>query len=99
MPSDRSGDGIDRFPSSFDEVVGDGIRQDLEFLKSDWSRRTTYGRFRLLPILVVYPVASLAMIGCGIVLFVLFRLFVALDALSQRLKDARDRIEPEVYDE
>lgn len=79
-------------------AVVDGVGCDVEHLRSEWRQRTAYGRVRLAPLLAVYPfIATFYLVAAGL-MYGLYRSAVISVAGWQRLCDARERLEPEVYD-
>jgi hypothetical protein len=78
-------------------AVVDGVGCDVAHLQSEWRQRTAYGRLRLTPLLVVYPfIATFFLVSAGL-MYGLFRGAELAVAGWQRLCDARERLEPEVY--
>ncbi|WP_283403838.1 hypothetical protein [Halorubrum sp. DM2] len=83
-----------------DAFVGivEGVRLDVAHLRAEWRERTTYGRARLAPLLVIYPFITTFYLVAASLMYGLFRGSEIAVAGWDRLCDARARLEPEVYD-
>mgnify|MGYP006292740317 CR=1 FL=1 len=90
MPSERVSD-------SFREIAIDGVSADVEAILSEWRSRTAYGKVRILPIVLVYPLAAGGMIVAGSAMWVLFSTLELAVYASESVRGRCDQMEPEVY--
>ena len=90
MPSERVSD-------SFQEIAIDGVSADIEAIRSEWRSRTAYGKVRIFPIILIYPLAAGGMIVAGLAMWVLFSAAELAVEASESVREWGKQWEPEVY--
>jgi len=84
-------------PDGLREFVVDGASDDIEKLRFEWSSRTAYGKLRMLPLVVIYPIAAGALTVAASGMWILFTALEKLAIAHERVRELSQQVEPEVY--